>query len=175
MSWRYKDHIDANFGVKDEKLESIPERVTKMSFDKWLIFYNGDPEHWDICENSNYSSGAHPYRLPVYKMNKYTSDKYYKWEYRYVKFLTPDDYRKYNAFIDTMIANGEDYQNLQEIEEFAEVIGKISAQRLKEIQKRTQKAIDDNARLMKETRLHMAKEDEKRHVVIDEQGRFVWS
>lgn len=175
MSWRYKDHVDAKFGVDNERLDEIPERVTRMTFDRWQIFYNGDPEHWEVCENSNFNSGAHPYRLPAYKINRYQSEKYHKWEYRYVKFLSADDYRKYNIFINDMIANGEDYENLKEIAEFAEIIGKISAQRLKEVQERTQKAIDDNARLMKETRLRMAKEDEKRQIILDEQGRFVWS
>lgn len=156
MIWRYKYHITARYGIDDELLDAIPERVTKMTFEKWQIFYNGDPEHWQICENSNTSGSSTPrYRLPVYKINRYKSDKYHKWEYHYVKFLTAEDYGKYNIFIDNLFANGEDYENLKEIEELAEVISRISAQRLKEVQERTQKAIDDNANLMKEIKLRI--------------------
>lgn len=155
--WRYKDHVEARFGMEDEELRFCQDRVTRIDFQKWRTFYYGDPEHWTVCENSNYISEAHRYRLPVYKLNKYKDGK---WEYRYIKFLTADDYRQFNFFIDELDRKGEDWQNLHEISELAEVIGKISAQRLEEIQKRTQQAYDDNIELMKKVRLQITGKEE---------------
>ena len=158
--WRYKDHIEAKFGIGDEELCHCQERITRIDYKRWKTFYYGDPEHWTICENSNYTSGAHPYRLPVYKINKYKDGKHTKWEYRYIKFLTPEDYRCFNFFIDELDKKGEDWQNLHEIEELAEIIGKISAKRLEEVQKRTQQAYDENQELLKKVKLKMKEGDQ---------------
>lgn len=175
MSWRYKDHVEAKFGINNEELKDCPERVTRIDFAKWEVFYNGDPDNWIVHENSNYESGTHPYRLPVYKKDRYNKDgKYHKYDYIYIKFLTADDYARYIAYVDRLEKNGEDAENLREIEALAAHIGKIADERLREVQKRTQKAIDDNRKLMEETRLRITKENE-RQIKIDEQGRFMWS
>lgn len=170
MSWRYRDHAEAKFGINDEELENCPERVTRINFAKWEVFYNGDPDNWIVHENSNYKNGGHPYRLPVYRKNRYNTDsKYPHYDYIYIKFLTAVDYDRYNDFIDRLERTGEDAENLREIEALAEHIGKIANERLRKIQERTQQAIDENARLMEETRLCAARE-----IKLDEKGRLYW-
>lgn len=171
----YKNHKQAEYGVNDEKLFLCPDRVTFLSFDQWLTFYNADPAHWMDLVNSGYIDGTREYHLPVYTIEKtYTSmsgAEITKPEYRYIKFLTRGDFYKYIRFLRNAEKKGEDYQNSQEILALAEATREESAKRLKEVQERTQKAIDDNARLMEETRLRMA----KKQIIIDEQGRFSWS
>lgn len=158
MSWRYKDHLNADNG-QGERLRDCPERVTRLTFDQWLTFYQGDPEHWIDYENYNYVSGSHSYHLPVYKKitNSNIRRKDGGWgkvtEYIYIKFLTRADFRKYHNYIKAILKNGQDFENLREIQELAEHIGKIAEKRLRETQERTQKAIDENKRLMEETRL----------------------
>ena len=164
MSWNYRYHRNANYGKKDERLSNYPTRVTWLTFDQWLTFYHGDPEHWQDFENSNYRSGARMYHIPVYrKINKYGDD------YIYIKFLTRSDFKKYKKYIKTITKKGEDFENLHEIEELAKHIGKIADERLRETQKRTQQAIDENERLMKEARLRLQKEIQK-----DQEGRWMW-
>ena len=50
------------------------------------------------------------------------------------------------------------FKELSLCEELAKYIGKIADQRLRETQKRTQKAIDENQKLMEETRLKIRAE-----------------
>ena len=164
MSWSYRYHRHAHYGKKDERLSNCPTRVTWLTFDQWLAFYHGDPEHWQDFKNSNYQSGARMYHIPVYrKINKYGDD------YIYIKFLTRSDFKKYKRYIKTITKKGEDFENLHEIEELARHIGKIADERLRETQKRTQQAIDENERLMKEARLRLQKEIQK-----DQEGRWMW-
>ena len=162
--WSFNKHKKARFGYDNEHLDAHPELVTYMNFNQWKAFYMGDPEHWNIIENSNTSYYQPNYRIPMYRMNK----RGY-WENRYVKFLTAEDYRKFNTFIDDQAAKGEDYENLQEIAEFAEVIGEIAKRRVEKAQLKTEQAI-------KETKQQMvaAQERLKKQIKIDEQGRFVW-
>lgn len=164
MSWSYRKHLKANFGINNERLSGCPTRVTRLTFDQWLAFYHGDPEHWIDFENSNFTHNnkMNTYHIPVYKkfVQKYLSsgNTYKQTEYIYIKFLTRADFKKYHDYITTILKNGEDFENLREIEELARYIGKIADQRLRETQKRTQKAIDDNQKLMEETRLKIRAE-----------------
>lgn len=164
MSWSYKKHLRAAYGIRDEKLFDCPTRVTRLTFDQWLTFYHGDPEHWIDFENSPFSrlNKHNSYHLPVYKkfVQKVLSSgsTYEGTEYIYIKFLTRADFKKYKNYIKTILKNGEDFENLREIEELARYIGKIADQRLRETQKRTQKAIDENQKLMEETRLKIRAE-----------------
>lgn len=159
MSWSYRKHLKANFGINNERLSGCPTRVTRLTFDQWLALYHGDPEHWIDFENSNFTHNnkMNTYHIPVYKKNKYVG-KYVNYEYIYIKFLTRADFKKYHDYITTILKNGEDFENLREIEELARYIGKIADQRLRETQKRTQKAIDENQKLMEETRLKIRAE-----------------
>ena len=170
MSWRYDHHAKAEFGIDDEDLRKIPERVTKLSFDQWKALYNGDPEHWIVCKNSHFNSGKNSYRLPVYRRDRFAPDgKYHQYDNIYIKFLTAADYQKYNQFIDELEEAGEDYQNMQEILALSEYIGKIAEQRLAKAQERMQQAIEDNQRLMKQVEQAQAKE-----LKMDEKGRWMW-
>ena len=170
MTWRYDYHAKAKFGMSDEELERIPERVTKLSFDQWKALYNGDPEHWIVCENSNFESGKNAYRLPVYRKDRFApGGKYHQYDNIYIKFLTATDYQKYNQFIDELEEAGEDYQNMQEILALSEYIGKIAEQRLAKAQEKMQQAIEDNQRLMKQVEQAQAKEFK-----LDEKGRLYW-
>jgi hypothetical protein len=45
MSWSYKHHLKIE-KVEYEYLFNHQERVTWLTFDQWLAFYHGDPEHW---------------------------------------------------------------------------------------------------------------------------------
>ncbi len=166
MSWSYKHHLKIE-KVEYEYLFNHQERVTWLTFDQWLAFYHGDPEHWynaqgifkgEITEDIYYGY------LPVYKQNTGFG------EYNiYIKFLTRSDFKKYKKYIKTITKKGEDFENLREIEELARHIGKIADERLRETQKRTQQAIDENERLMKEARLRLQKEIKK-----DQEGRWMW-
>lgn len=161
MSWSYRKHLKARCGMGDELLRECPTRVTRLTFDQWLTFYHGDPEHWIDFENSDFTriTKSNSYHLPVYKKDKYIANgKYHSYEYIYIKFLTRADFKKYEHYIKTILKNGEDFENLREIEELARYIGKIADKRLRETQKRTQKAIDENQKLMEETRLKIRAE-----------------
>ncbi len=162
MSWSYRKHLKANFGVNNECLKKCPERVTRLSFDQWLTFYHGDPEHWGDLVNSNDSYDFCRYHIPVYtkitQEKSYTGKFYPKTEYIYIKFLTRTDFKKYKYYIKNRLRNGEDFENQREIQELAEHIGKIANQRLRETQERTQRAIDENKKLMEETRLKIRAE-----------------
>ena len=164
MSWSYRKHLKANFGIDNERLSDCPTRVTRLTFDQWLAFYHGDPEHWEDFENSNYhfNHRANTYHIPVYRkiaIKTYPSgETRQRAEYIYIKFLTRADFKKYHDYIATILKNGEDFENLREIEELAKYIGKIADKRLRETQKRTQKAIDENQKLMEETRLKIRAE-----------------
>ena len=169
MSWRYKNHLEANYGNDNEKLKNYPERVTWLTFEQWLSFYHGDPEHWVDLENSNYNSGSHSYHLPMYTkitpqkiryntIDGIKEDIVERKTYIYIKFLTRSDYRKYKKYLKTLFSQGKDFENQREILELAQYIGKIADERLREAQERTQRAIDENEKLMKEARLRLSKE-----------------
>ncbi len=162
MSWSYRRHLKAKFGKDDELLRGCPTRVTRLTFDQWLTFYHGDPEHWSDFISSNYEGDIFTYHIPVYtkfiQKTSYQGNTYETTEYIYIKFLTRADFKKYKRYIKTILKNGEDFENLHEIEELARYIGEITDKRLREIQKRTQKAIDDNQKLMEETRLKIRAE-----------------
>ena len=169
MSWRYKNHLEARYGNDNENLKKYPERVTWLTFEQWLSFYHGDPEHWVDLENSNYNDGSRSYHLPAYKKISTKKIRYntidgikedteeYK-TYIYIKFLTRSDYRKYKKYLKTLFSQGKDFENQREILELAQYIGKIADERLREAQERTQRAIDENEKLMKEARLRLSKE-----------------
>lgn len=164
MSWSYRYHRNADYGKRDEKLSNYPARVTWLTFDQWLAFYHGDPEHWQDFENSNYKPEVPTYHIPVYrKIDKYDDN------YIYIKFLTRSDFKKYKKYIKSITKKGEDFENLREIEELARHIGEIADKKLRETQKRTQQAIDENERLMKEAKLRLQKEIQK-----DQEGRWMW-
>lgn len=168
MSWNYKKHLFADYGYADEKLSECPERVIRLTFDQWLTFYHGDPEHWTDFKSCAYvrMTNKNSYHLPMYtkitphKIRYNTIDGIkediteYK-TYIYIKFLTRSDFRKYRKYMKKLIIAGGDFENLCKIEEFAQYIGKIADERLRETQKRTQQAIDENEKLMKETRLQL--------------------
>lgn len=169
MSWRYKYHLEAQYGNDNEKLKYCPERVTWLTFEQWLSFYHGDPEHWVDLENSNYRDNHHSYHLPAYKKISMKKIRYNTIEgikedtedyeiYIYIKFLTRSDYRKYKKYLKTLFSQGKDFENQREILELAQYIGKIADERLREAQERTQRAIDENEKLMKEARLRLSKE-----------------
>lgn len=162
MSWSYKNHLSAEYGIRNENLSRCPTRVTRLTFDQWLAFYHGDPEHWSDFINSNNDANIFTYHIPVYKkfiQRTYPSgDTCKEPEYIYIKFLTRADFKKYKRYIKTILKNGEDFENLREIEELAKYIGEIADKRLRETQERTQKAIDDNQKLMEETRLKIRAE-----------------
>ena len=174
MSWSYKKHLSANYGYADEKLSECPERVTRLTFDQWLTFYHGDPEHWTDFENCAYvrMTNRNSYHLPMYcKIDKTIKVQYthkHKTEpieetishktYIYIKFLTRSDFRKYHKYMKKLAIAGEDFENQREILELAQHIGKIADERLREAQERTQRAIDENEKLMKEARLRLSKE-----------------
>lgn len=151
MSWSYRHHLKIE-KVDYEYLFTCQKRVTWLTFDQWLAFYHGDPEHWYNTEGSFKENRYYGY-LPVYRQN--TEFREYN---IYIKFLTRSDFKKYKRYIKTITKKGEDFENLREIEELARHIGKIADERLRETQKRTQKAIDDNQKLMEETRLKIRAE-----------------
>ncbi len=164
MSWSYRNHIGAEYGIDLEHLSKCPTRVTRLTFDQWLTFYQGDPEHWEDFVESNNEAGWFKYHIPVYtkiSMKTYPSGEISeKHECIYIKFLTRADFRKYKRYIKSILRNGEDFENQREIEELATYIGNIANDRLRETQRRTQQAIDENQRLMEETRLKIRAEAE---------------
>ena len=164
MSWSYRNHIGAEYGINLEHLSKCPTRVTRLTFDQWLTFYHGDPEHWKDFVDSNNNAGWFKYHIPVYtkiSMKTYPSGTTYPInEYIYIKFLTRADFRKYKRYIKSILRNGEDFENQREIEELATYIGNIANDRLRETQRRTQQAIDENQKLMEETRLKIRAEAE---------------
>lgn len=172
MNWSYKHHLKIE-KVDCEYLFNHQDRVTWLTFDQWLAFYHGDPEHWYNAEGSfrgEITEEIYYGYLPVYKKDKYNkNEKYHEYEYIYIKFLTRLDFKKYKKYIKTITKKGEDFENLCEIEELARHIGKIADERLRETQKRTQQAIDENEKLMKEAKLRLQKEIQK-----DQEGRWMW-
>ena len=166
MSWSYRHHLKIE-KVDYEYIFCCQERVTWLTFDQWLAFYHGDPEHWHNTEGSfkgKITEDIYYGYLPVYKQNTEFGVSNI-----YIKFLTRSDFKKYKRYIKTTTKKGEDFENLREIEELAKHIGKIADERLRETQKRTQQAIDENERLMKEAKLRLQKEIKR-----DQEGRWMW-
>ena len=141
----YRNHKKATFGINDENLAGCQDRVTFLSFNQWLTFYNADPAHWTDLVNSNYESGRREYHLPVYKIN--THD-YRQWEYHYIKFLTRRDFWRYIRFLRKAEKKGEDYQNSQEILVLAEAIRQESAKRVEALQKEQAEAVRRNQEII---------------------------
>jgi len=149
----YRNHKKANFGIADEKLELCQDRVTFLSFDQWLTFYNADPAHWTDLVNSNYNSGKRKYHLPVYTIETthtsyYTQRKITEPKYHYIKFLTRRDFWKYIRFIRKAEKKGEDYQNSQEILVLAEAVRQESAKRVEALQKEQAEAVRRNQEII---------------------------
>ena len=114
---RYKYHKNGFYGYFNVPLKD--EDVIFLSFDQWVVLYNADKENWEDLINFYYtpwweSESAKPYHLPVYKISNH--------KFRYIKFLTAKDYKKYLKFINKIIQQREDSTNLQEILELTEII-----------------------------------------------------
>lgn len=111
---RYKYHKNGHYGCFNVPLKD--ENVTFLSFDQWVVLYNADKENWEDLINSYYTSwgSEKQYHLPVYKISNH--------QFRYIKFLTAKDYRKYLNFINKVTRRGEDAINLQEILELTTII-----------------------------------------------------
>jgi len=139
---RYKWHKKARFGQDDEELSSCPERVTWLTFDQWLTFYNADPDHWEHMLNSNWDDSRY-YYLPVYRKNIYNSNQYRKWKYIYIKFLTRKDYRKYLKYKKELEKRGEDYENTQEVLALAKTVREEGAKRVEQLQKEQDAMIEE--------------------------------
>ena len=149
----YRNHKKATFGINDENLEGCQDRVTFLSFDQWLTFYNADPAHWTDLVNSNYESGRREYHLPVYTTEKahtspYTQREIIEHKYHYIKFLTRRDFWKYIRFMRKAEKKGEDYQNSQEILVLAEAVRKESAKRVEALQKEQAEAVRRNQEII---------------------------
>ena len=145
----YKYHREADSCLQSDvrnELQSIPERVTFLSFDQWRAFYNADPENWINADGIVNGNERHKYKIPVY--NTTPGDKsHYKNGYIYIKFLTPYDYTQYLDFIEEQEQAGEDYQNEQEILALSKIIQERSEKRLKKIQKELAAAAERNRQL----------------------------
>lgn len=137
---RYKNHKNACFGLNNKELSD--EQVTFLSFDKWVVFYEADPENWENVVNSNYTYiDTGTYWLPRY----YSKQKRKSF---YIKFLTRKDYRKYIKFMKHLSASGEDIENTKETMELAQIIGERSRLRLEAAQREAQKAYDEHLDLI---------------------------
>lgn len=112
--FRYKYHKKGYYGYFNVPLKD--ENVTFLSFDQWVVLYNADKTNWQDLINSYYTSWGYEkqYHLPVYIISNH--------KFRYIKFLTAKDYRKYLKFINKITQQGEDSTNLQEILELTEII-----------------------------------------------------
>lgn len=146
--WNYKYHIEADRCLAKDRtyyLSQIPERVTKLSFAQWKVFYNADPENWINFIGNEHKATRCMYQIPVYK--KIINHKEY--EYIYIKFLTPYDYKQYIDFIREIEGTGQDYQNTKEVLELSEVIKARAAARTKKLQEETAKAYKENQEIYK--------------------------
>lgn len=150
---KYRNHKKAEFGVNNEDLSECQDRVTFLSFDQWLTFYNADPAHWTDLVNSNYESGIKKYHLPVYTTktthtSPYTQKEITEPKYHYIKFLTRGDFRKYIRFLRNAEKKGEDYQNSQEILVLAEAVRQESAKRVEALRKEQDEALRRNKEII---------------------------
>ena len=141
--WNYKYHINANTCLSKDRmvhLSQIPERVTKLSFAQWKTFYNADPENWINFIHNEYDHRRGMYQMPVYKKEI----NHRQFEYVYIKFLTPYDYKQYIDFMRELEGTGQDYQNTKEVLELGEVIKVRAAARTKALQEETVKAYKEH-------------------------------
>jgi hypothetical protein len=131
---RFKYHKNAGRGFGYEELTD--SRVTYTNFDTWKTFYFADKENWDLFINA---SSWEPYWIPAYRVPN--PNRSYGWSYRYIKFLTARDYRKFIRFVKNVIRKGEDNENTKELLELTEIIRRRANEHLKEAHSQTAAAL----------------------------------
>ncbi len=135
----YRYHKNARYGKDGVDLESIPERVTYLSFEEWKTLYHGDPKNWShFWRQARYASNYY-YYLPTYK--KYSDKEHYV--IIYIKFKRIFDYQKYKRFIKKQEHSHEDYENYKEIYDLTLHIQKKATENAQETQKQIKKDYDN--------------------------------
>lgn len=134
--YRFKYHKDASDGFGYEELTA--PRVTYMRFDTWKALFYADPDNWTCCEHK----GIYPYWLPAYRIPD--KGRSCGWSYRYIKFLTARDYRKFRRFVKDRLKNGEDTENTKELIELTELVRERANKRLEDAIAQTEKALEEN-------------------------------
>ena len=132
----FKSHKNASYGFGYEELTA--PRVTYMRFDTWKTLFYADPDNWTCCDHK----GTYPYWLPAYRIPN--EDRSCGWSYRYIKFLTARDYRKFRRFVKDRLKNGEDTENTRELIELTEIVRERANKRLEDAIAQTEKAIEKN-------------------------------
>jgi hypothetical protein len=125
--------------LDDEEISLRSEYTTNLSYDKFIVFYNADPENWKFIKEGFRECNRHSAcrRDPEYVYipeYTYKDEQGYK-RHRYIKFLTRKDYKKFVKFMNKMYRAGEDHENQSEILELANIVGEKSREKLENINK----------------------------------------
>ena len=138
--YRFKYHKNASRGIGCEVLTA--PRIVYMRFDTWRTLFYADPDNWTYCEHKGIFPNRDPYWLPAYRIpNK---DRSCGWSYKYIKFLTARDYRKFRRFIKNRLKNGEDTENTKKLIELTELVRERVNKRLEDALAQTKKALEEN-------------------------------
>lgn len=133
--------------LDDEEISLRSEYTTNLSYDKFIVFYNADPENWKFIKEGFHKCNRHSVcgRDPEYVyIPEYTyKDKQGYKRHRYIKFLTRKDYKKFVKFMNKMYRTGEDHENQSEILELANIVGEKSREKLENINKEVSENYDD--------------------------------
>lgn len=127
--------------LNDEEILLRSEYTTNLSYDKFIVFYNADPENWKFIKegfHSAYGKDPEYVYIPEYTYK----DKQGYERHRYIKFLTRKDYKKFIKFMDKMYRTGEDHENQNEVLELANIIGEKSREKLENINKKVSENYD---------------------------------
>lgn len=133
--------------LNDEEISLRSEYTTNLSYDKFIVFYNADPENWKFIKegfhkyNRHSACGSDPEYVYI---PEYTyKDKQGYERHRYIKFLTRKDYKKFVKFMNKMYRAGEDHENQSEVLELANIIGEKSREKLENINKKVSENYDN--------------------------------
>ncbi len=126
LNQSYIDNFEDDFGkaFKDKD-------ITFLTFDKWKVFYEADPDSWKFHHDTyEFVSSANIY-YPYYLYIKDGRNAY-----RLIKFPNKREYKKFYRFYKKNIEHRLDgRENQQEILELAQIIGEKAKIRTEEAQR----------------------------------------
>ena len=118
------------------------EYITFITFEKWKVFYEADPDNWAFYQD-NYYHNDKDVIFPFYTYIENSGN-----EYRVIKFPTIREYRKFFRFYKKNIKNNVDcFENQKEILELAQIIEEKSKERVAKEQRKLQETYQKTLRL----------------------------
>ena len=110
------------------------DEITFLTFDKWKVFYDADPDNWNFFADKYKYSSSDNICFPYYLYIRDGGNAY-----RLIKFPTRKEYKRFFRFYKRQIIhNFDSRENQQEILELAQIVGERAKIRTEEAQKKLQ-------------------------------------